>query len=759
LEDLVAAKKSLVVVESPAKAKTIKKYLGNNYTVKASVGHVMDLPTKELGVDVDKNFTPTYVIMKGKKTVLEEIAKEAGKVDEIYLAPDPDREGEAIAKHLSDYINNKLKKNKKPIHRILVNEITSKGVKEAISNPHDIDLNMFNSQQARRILDRLVGYKISPILWKKVRRGLSAGRVQSVAVRIVVEREDKILAFKPEEYWLIEAEFGVSKNKIVAKLSKIDGKKAEITKQEQAKEVVGALKGAKPFISAIEKKEKKKNPLPPFITSKLQQAASAKLRFTPKRTMAIAQSLYEGVELGGEGAVGLITYMRTDSVRISPDAQKAALEYIKNEYGSEYVPEKPNFYKTKNSAQDAHEAIRPTSMDYAPEKIKKDLTPEQFKLYSLIWNRFLASQMVPAVYDQTGIDIVAKGSNNKEYTFRATGSVLKFAGFEKVYMTDSLEEETDEEKAEGLLPECSKTDSVSLDKINTEQKFTQPPARFSEASLIKELEEKGIGRPSTYASIISTIQDRGYVEKDAGQLKPAELGRMVNELLIGSFADIMDVEFTAGLEDKLDGVEKGDADWVAVLKAFYKDFAKDLKDAEKNMRNVKKEETATDVICPKCGEKMVIKWGRMGQFLACSKYPECKTTRNFTKQDDGDIKIQKAETTTEKCPECGGPMLVKQGRFGKFIACADYPKCKGTKSFTTGVKCPECEKGELGEKRTKKGKTFYSCSEYPKCKFAIWNKPVARTCSECGFKVMEEKKDEYVCANKECGHKEPKEEK
>ncbi|HOW17272.1 MAG TPA: DNA topoisomerase, partial [bacterium] len=384
-----------------------------------------------------------------------------------------------------------------------------------------------------------------------------------------------------------------------------------------------------------------------------------------------------------------------------PDAQKAALEYIKSEYGSEYVPEKPNFYKTKNSAQDAHEAIRPTSMDHVPEKIKKDLTPEQFKLYSLIWNRFLASQMVPAVYDQTGIDIVAKGSDNKEYTFRATGSVLKFAGFEKVYMTDSLEEETDEEKAEGLLPECSKTDPVSLDKINTEQKFTQPPARFSEASLIKELEEKGIGRPSTYASIISTIQDRGYVEKDAGQLKPVELGRMVNELLIGSFADIMDVEFTAGLEDKLDGVEKGDTDWVAVLKAFYKDFAKDLKDAEKNMRNVKKEETATDVVCPKCGEKMVIKWGRMGQFLACSKYPECKTTRNFTKQDDGDIKIQKAETTTEKCPECGGPMLVKQGRFGKFIACADYPKCKGTKSFTTGVKCPECGKGELGEKRTK----------------------------------------------------------
>jgi len=753
---LAASSKALVIVESPAKAKTIKKYLGKNYTVKASIGHVMDLPTKELGVDVKKNFTPTYVVMKGKKTVLDEIASEAKKADEIFLAPDPDREGEAIAKHIADYITDKLKKDKKPIHRILVNEITAKGVREAIDHPHDIDINMFNSQQARRILDRLVGYKISPILWKKVRRGLSAGRVQSVAVRLIVEREDVISKFKPVEYWVIEAEFLAGSNKIQTKLFKINGKKPEVATKVAADQILTAAKNGKVFISEIEKKEKRRHPMPPFITSKLQQDASRKLKFTPKRTMAIAQGLYEGVELGDEGSVGLITYMRTDSVRINDDAQKALINYIKSTYGDEYVPAKPNFYKTKSSAQDAHEAIRPTSTDNSPERIKKYLSPEQLKLYTLIWNRFVASQMTPSVYDQTSIDFNIN-DGKVEYIFRANGSVLKFAGYEKVYM--EFRDDDEEEEGAQSLPEVKKTDTAKLNDIKSEQKFTQPPARFNEATLIKELEENGIGRPSTYASIISTIQDRGYVEKEANQLRPTDLGKMVTELLVISFPEILNVEFTAGMEESLDKIEEGKLGWVEVLKSFYVEFDKTLKEAEKSMRNVKTEETKTEVDCPKCGKKMIIKWGRNGQFLACPDYPTCKTTRNFTKEVSGNIQMEKAETTDEKCPTCGGPMLVKQGRFGKFLACAEYPKCKGTKSITTGIVCPECGKGDLGEKRTKKGKTFYSCSLYPKCKFAIWNKPVAKTCSACGSKIMEEKKDEYICVNKECGHKEPKEQK
>jgi DNA topoisomerase I len=752
----LAASKALVIVESPAKAKTIKKYLGKNYTVKASVGHVMDLPTKELGVDVKKNFTPTYVVMKGKKTVLDEIAAEAKKVDEIFLAPDPDREGEAIAKHIADYITTKLKKDKKPIHRILVNEITAKGVKAAIDNPLEIDINMFNSQQARRILDRLVGYKISPILWKKVRRGLSAGRVQSVAVRLIVERETTIDNFKPVEYWVLEADFLVGgKNKITTKLFKINGKKPEVATKVEADEILNAAKNGNVFISDIEKKEKRRNPLPPFITSKLQQDASRKLKYTPKRTMAIAQGLYEGVELGEEGSVGLITYMRTDSVRVGDDAKKAALSYIKATYGDEYAPAKPNFYKTKGSAQDAHEAIRPTSTDNSPERIKKYLSPEQLKLYTLIWNRFIASQMTPSVYDQTAIDFNIAGGKT-EYTFRATGSVLKFAGFEKVYM--EAHDEDEEEEGANTLPEVKKTDEAKLADIKSEQKFTQPPARFNEATLIKELEENGIGRPSTYASIISTIQDRGYVEKEANQLRPTDLGKMVTELLVTSFPVVLDVEFTAGMEESLDKIEEGKLKWVDVLGTFYVEFEKALKEADKSMRNIKGEETPTDVDCPKCGKKMIIKWGRNGQFLACPDYPTCKSTSNFTKKEgDGSIQMEQAETTDEKCPTCGGGMLVKRGRFGKFLACADYPKCKGTKSITTGVICPECGKGDLGEKRTKKGKVFYSCSKYPECKFAIWNKPVTKTCTACGSKIMEEKKDEYVCVNKECGHKEPRE--
>lgn len=749
--------KALVVVESPAKAKTIKKYLGNDYIVKASVGHVMDLPVDKLGVDIKKNFEPTYVIMKGKKAVLEEIAKAAQAVDEIFLAPDPDREGEAIARHIAVYISDKLKKDKRPIHRIMVHEITSKGVKDALAHPLDIDMNKFNSQQARRVLDRLVGYQISPILWKKVRRGLSAGRVQSVAVRIIVEREVEIKNFIPVEYWVLEADFLVRENRIKAKLFKIDDKKAEIAKGEDAENIVKAVKTGIASIANIEKKERKRNPQPPFITSKLQQDASRKLKFTPKRTMAIAQSLYEGVELGKEGAVGLITYMRTDSVRISDEAQKWAIDYVRNTYGNEYLPETPNFYKTKKSAQDAHEAIRPTGIDHSPDKVKPYLSAEQYKLYSLIWNRFIASQMSQSIYDQTTIDFSVK-NNDHDYTFRATGSILKFAGYEKVYI--DFRDDSDEDDQSKNLPACEVSDKTKLEEIGSEQKFTQPPARYNDATLIKELEEKGIGRPSTYASIISTIQERGYVEKEpAGQLKPTELGIVVTELLVTSFAEILNIDFTAEMEDELDKIEEGDMNWIKVLEGFYTGFEKSLKSADKNMRDVKKEETPTDVNCPECGQKMVIKWGRRGQFLACPNYPACKTTMNFKKEENGDIQAEEKETTTEKCPICASDMVVKQGRFGKFLACVKYPECKGTKSFSTGITCPECGKGEIAERKTRKGKPFYSCSRYPECKFAIWNKPIAKTCPQCGFKLMEEKKDSYTCANKECDYKEDKENK
>ena len=536
--------KTLVIVESPAKAKTIKKYLGNNYIVKASVGHVMDLPVSKLGVDIKKKFQPTYVVMKGKKTVLAEIGKAAEGVDTILLAPDPDREGEAIAKHIADYITEKLNSKKTgskktaskkvvskiPIYRIMVNEITSKGIKEAISNPHEIDMDRYNSQQARRILDRLVGYQISPILWKKVRRGLSAGRVQSVAVRLVVERESEISKFKPVEYWDTDSIFTIKGTKVSARLIKVGEKKADVSISKDAHKIVDEVKAGQYSVLSVEKREKKRRPQPPFITSKLQQDASRKLRFTPKRTMAIAQSLYEGVELGKQGAAGLITYMRTDSVRVSDESVSWARSLIKDEYGKEYLPEKPNVYKTKSSAQDAHEAIRPTAPEHSPEKVKKYLTADQYKLYSMIWNRFIASQMNPSIYDQTTIDILSS-SNISRYVFRATGSILKFAGYEKVYI--DFRDDDEEEEGKELLPDCSASDKAKLENIEANQKFTQPPPRYNYATIIKDLEERGIGRPSTYASIISTIQDRGYVEKEqANQLKPTELGKVVTELLV-----------------------------------------------------------------------------------------------------------------------------------------------------------------------------------------------------------------------------------
>lgn len=740
--------KSLLIVESPAKAKTLKKYLGEDFEVKASIGHVIDLPKNKLAVAVDKGFTPSYEIMKGKKKVLDEIAKISAKVTNIYLAPDPDREGEAIAKHISDYINESLKGKKKHIYRILVNEITEKGIRKALEAPSDINMNKFESQQARRILDRLVGYQISPILWKKVTKGLSAGRVQSVAVRLIVEREEEIQNFKKEEFWVINAEFKINKKILKTKLFKINEKNVDIKNIKEAEKILKDIKDGKIAISSIETKERKRNPLPPFITSKLQQEASRKLKFTPKKTMAVAQMLYEGIELGEE-AVGLITYMRTDSVRVSDDAKKEVRDFILKEYGEKFLPKKANEFKFKNRTQDAHEAIRPTITKYKPETIKKYLTPDQYKLYSLIWNRFVASQMLPSIYDSTTVDISI--DSEKKYLFRATGSVLKFEGYEKVYI-----EHRDDEK-ENEMPNISKNDKINLENIDKEQKFTQPPARYNVATIIKELEEQGIGRPSTYASIISTIQDRAYVEKiEGGNFKPTELGIIVNELLIGAFPEIMDIKFTAEMEDKLDQIEEGNLVWNKVLSDFYKSFKKALDSAEEHMPDIKRSEGATDLKCPSCGSKMVIKWGKMGQFIACSDYPNCTTTRNFTRDEDGKAKFVEEKESSELCPKCGKAMVIKTGRFGRFLACSDYPNCKGIKSISIGIKCPVCNEGDMSERRTKKGKIFYSCSNYPKCKFATWSKPVAKKCTVCGFSVMEERKDSFVCSNKECKHVEKK---
>jgi len=742
--------KALVIVESPAKAKTIKNYLGKDYTVKASVGHVIDLPTDSLGVDVEKNFKATYVVMKGKNKVLNELVKAASDVSSVYLAPDPDREGEAIAKHIYDHLKKKYKDL--GIYRILVNEITAKGIKKAISNPLAIDSNKFEAQQTRRILDRLVGYQISPILWKKVRRGLSAGRVQSVAVRIIVERENEINAFIPKEYWLIEGVFEVNDFKIKTKLFKINNEKFEIENELNAQKIVNEIYKAKISISNVEKKERKRNPMPPFTTSKLQQDAARKLRFTSKKTMSVAQNLYEGVDLGEEGTLGLITYMRTDSVRVSDDAISACRTYIKNEYGDKYLPEEVRVYKVKKSAQDAHEAIRPTELSLAPEKIKQYLNEDQFKLYSLIWKRFIASQMSSSVYNMTTIDFLASHENN--YILRANGSTLLFDGYEKLYLEHREDDDNDDLN---ILPECNKNDKAKLLELLPLQKFTQAPPRFNEATIVKELEEKGIGRPSTYSSIISTIQDRNYVEKNqTGQFLPTELGFLITELLIDSFPEILDLEFTASMEEKLDSIEEGEINSKKVLKDFYKTFEPALKNATKNMRNIKKEETPTSIKCSECSNIMNIKWGKNGKFLACSNYPECKNTCNYTEDENGIIRVAEEEKSKELCPKCNSPMLVKEGRFGKFLACSKYPECKTTKSIVLGIKCPLCKTGEIAEKRTKKGKAFYGCSNYPTCDFASWDFPVKRKCKSCGFSLMTEKTNKFVCLNKECASVENK---
>ncbi|MGE5218062.1 MAG: type I DNA topoisomerase [Chloroflexota bacterium] len=761
------AAKNLVIVESPAKAKTLEKYLGRDFQVKASVGHVVDLPKSKLGVDIKKDFAPDFTVIQAKKKVIDDLKKAAKGKENIYLASDPDREGEAIAWHIAGQVV----KNHKRVHRVLINEITKKAVQEAIAKPLELDRNKFDAQVARRVLDRLVGYKISPLLWNKVRRGLSAGRVQSVAVRLVCEREKEIRAFEPLEYWSLTALLeGRLPPSFKAKLAqwkgqKVDNKKFRLESGETVQDVIQSLDGGSWVIGDVEKKERRRFPAPPFVTSKLQQEAARKLGFQPRRTMQLAQQLYEGVELGDEGSVGLITYMRTDSTRVSNEALAAVRQHIQTQYGKDYVPGKPNTFRSKKGTQDAHEAIRPTSLDYAPARVRRYLRRDMFQLYSLIWDRFVASQMVPAVYDQTAFEIPVK-----EAVFRATGQQIKFDGFMKVYIEGRDERATqadgaDDDEAQeldGVLPDLHKGDALKLLSMEPRQHFTQPPPRYTQASLIKELDEKGIGRPSTYAAIISNILDREYVaQNESRQLLPTDLGFLVTDLLVESFPDILNVEFTASMEDELDRIEDGKEKWTKAMKRFYTPFERDLKKAEKEMRDVKRQEVPTDIDCDKCGAKMVIKWGRNGEFLACPNYPECKNTKNFKRGESGEIEIAAEEEVNETCSECGRPMLLRWGKFGKFLGCSGYPECKNIqpleKPVDLGVKCPECKEGNIKERKSRWGKVFYGCDKYPECKFATWDKPMPTPCPNCDSPILVEKVTKragrtHRCYKKECGY-------
>src|SRR5262245_36587487 len=625
----MAGKKSLVIVESPAKANTINKYLGSDYVVKASLGHVKDLPKSKLGVDIDHDFEPVYDIIPGKEKVIKELRSAAKTAQRIFLAADPDREGEAICQHLKEILDSK----KAEIFRVLFNEITPKAIRSAMEHPGRINQHIVDAQQARRILDRLVGYQISPLLWDKVRRGISAGRVQTVALRMIVDRENEIKAFVPEEYWSIIAKLEAHEPpQFEARLAKIKGKTAEVKNQAEADHVLEAVKNSEFLVESVVTKEKKRNPVPPFTTSKLQQDASRRLRFTVKKTMMLAQRLYEGIELGEEGRIGLITYMRTDSPRVSDEALEMVRSYVSDVYGGPYLPEKPVVYKGKKDAQDAHEAIRPTFVGRTPDDLKPFLSEDELKLYRLIWTRFVASQMNPAVYDQTTIEISAK-----DYLFRENGRVLKFDGFLKVYEESSDDEinakPTGDEEDDISLPPLTVGEKLRLLEITPKQHFTEPPPRYTEASLVKALEEKGIGRPSTYATILTTIQDREYVTKDQGKFRPTELGTVVTDMLVKHFEDIFDIQYTARMEEELDDVEDGKMTWVEALDEFYKKFAKDLKKASKNMENLKAQEIPTDEVCEKCGSPMVKKWGQFGSFLACSAYPECKNTKELPSEE------------------------------------------------------------------------------------------------------------------------------
>ncbi len=726
--------KTLVVVESPAKAKTIKKYLGTGYEVKASVGHIKDLPQKELGVKVNEGFVPEYQIISGKEKVVKELSAAAQKAARVFLATDPDREGEAIAWHLRE----ELKKPATSIFRVLFNELTEKTIKEAIAHPLRLDENKYNAQQARRILDRIVGYQISPLLWDKVQYGLSAGRVQSVALRLIVDRQSQIDTFVPQEYWSITATLVAgTPPSFEAKLIEDDGKKIEILDARSAARLAARAREFPFEVADVKRRERSRKPAPPFITSTLQQEGSRKLRMTSSRTMRIAQQLYEGIELGDAGAVGLITYMRTDSPRIAPEALAAVRDYIQSKYGPEYLPELPHTYKGRKTAQEAHEAIRPTSMEHAPEKVSRFMDKAQSALYTLIWNRFVASQAAPAVFDLTTANI-----RSGKLLFRVTGSVMKFDGFIKIYSQEKEDEpgqgNGEKEDAGRLLPPLKAGDKLALKKLLPRQHFTQAPPAFNEASLIKELEEQGIGRPSTYAETVSTIQKRKYVELQDKKFRPTLLGRIIAGLLVDSFPKLLNTQFTAEMESSLDRIEDGKASWTDTLKDFYGPFQSDLQQAKRNMKNVKREGIPTQVKCPDCGEPLLVRSGRYGLFIGCSAYPECGYTQKIAAE-----KLPSAEPvpTDQKCSACGAPMVIRAGRTGPFMSCSRYPECKAARPLTTGVTCPKCGTGELAQRRTKKGKTFYSCSRYPQCDYSLWYKPVSVACPnpDCDSVIMEER--------------------
>ena len=751
--------KPLVVVESPTKVRTIKKYLGKDFNVAATVGHIRDLPAKELGIDIEDGFKPKYRTIPGKTKVIKSLKSSAADADEIYLAPDPDREGEAIAWHTAEV----LKKKGRKFYRVLFHELTRNAIRQAIAAPEALDQNKYEAQQTRRILDRLVGYQVSPLLWRKVKSGLSAGRVQSVAVRIICERERAIQAFEPQEYWTITVDLkGPTPPVFSAKLAKKQAEKISIPDKAAADAILAELSGADYIVEKVIKKVTRRNPQPPFTTSKMQQEAIRKLRFSAKKTMTVAQQLYEGVDLGPGEPTGLITYMRTDSTRIAAEAAQDARQLILDRFGADYALKQPRYFKNRNKAQDAHEAIRPTSVHHTPEKLASYLSRDQLKLYQLIWQRFVASQMQQALINQNAVSIRAN-----TYLFTASGSSVKFPGFMALYL--SADEEAEKSKKTQQLPKLDRGDLLQLAKIDPRQHFTMPPPRFSEASLVKELEENGIGRPSTYASILTTIRDKGYVDLVQRYFRPSELGFIVNDLLVQNFPDVFGVDFTARMEELLDSIEATQAEPVQVLSRFYQPFQEKLKDARDNMLSVKGVGFKTELTCPLCNAPLHIKVGKNGPFLACSGYPECRYSRDYTRDEKGRIHPvdpPPEEATEKTCDRCGRPMVMKRGRYGNFLACSGYPECKNTQSVAggnghdLGIACPEkgCT-GSIVQKTSKRGKVFYGCNRFPDCTFATWDKPVDKPCPACGAKFMVEKTTKKMgtfltCINPDCRHRE-----
>ncbi len=741
---------NLVIVESPAKAKTIKQYLGKDFNVEASMGHVRDLPKSQMGIDTEHEFEPSYTIPQDKKKTITNLKKKIKSNTNIWIATDEDREGEAIGWHLLKAL--KINKDKHDIKRIVFHEITKNAILNSIENPREINDDLVDAQQARRVLDRLVGYELSPLLWKKIRYGLSAGRVQSVAVRLIVEREREIEAFKPEEFWKLIANFvGDEKKEFEAQLAKINDKKAKVENKKEADKILKDLKNADYQVSKVEEKKAKRNPAPPFITSTLQQEASRKLGFSVKKTMMIAQQLYEGVELA-EGHRGLITYMRTDSFNLSSQAIKQAQKVIEKEYGKKYLAEKPRVYKKAKGAQEAHEAIRPTNIERTPDSLKKYLNKDQYKLYDLIWKRTVACQMQTAILNQVKALIKAE-----DYTFEATGQTINFAGFMKVYVEDD-DDNPDKEKSkkhEKFLPKLKEGENLDCKKLDATQHFTQPPHRYTEASLVKKLESEGIGRPSTYAPTITTIQARGYIEKEGKALKPTDTGKVVNDFLVKHFPNIVDYKFTAEMEEDLDLIARGKKEWVPIIREFYKPFHKHIKEKEKSVKKADVVNEETDEVCEECGSPMVIKLGRFGKFLSCSNYPKCKNAKPLEKKEEEKedekekIDPELAEKLKDKkCEKCGAVMEIKRGKYGHFLGCSNYPDCKHIQPIVkfSGVKCPRCKKGQLVERHARKtGKAFYGCNQFPKCKFATWDKPLVEKCGDCKGMLIEKKDGAVVC--------------